>query len=53
VGEALRSVYFNVIVVRTADKNAPWVKQLVALYHSTTIRSFIIRRLNGSIYPAF
>jgi len=53
VGEALRSVYSNVIAVRTADKDKPWVHALVALYHSTEIRGFIIRHFNGTIYPAF
>lgn len=53
VGEALHSVYSNVIAVRTADKDKPWVRQLVALYHSNEIRGFIIRHFNGTIYPAF
>lgn len=53
VGEALRSVYANVLVVRTADKNAPWAKQLVAIYHSNAIRGFILRTFGGTIYPAF
>lgn len=53
VGEAGRSPYSNIIVVRTADKNAPWVKQLVALYHSTAIRGYILRNFGGSIFPAF
>ena len=39
VGEALRSPYSNVLVVRTSDLNAPWAKQLLALYHSTEIRA--------------
>lgn len=53
VGEAQKSVYANVIVVRTVDKDQPWVNQLVALYHSTEIRRFIVRRFGSSIYPAF
>jgi D-methionine transport system substrate-binding protein len=53
VGEALRSPYSNVIAVRTADQNAAWAKQLVALYHSTEIRGFILRHFGGTIFPAF
>jgi D-methionine transport system substrate-binding protein len=53
VGEALRSPYSNVIAVRVADRNAGWAKQLVALYHSTEIRGFILRHFGGTIFPAF
>ncbi len=53
VGEALHSPYSNVLVVRTADANAPWAKQLLALYHSTEIRGFILRHFGGTIFPAF
>jgi D-methionine transport system substrate-binding protein len=53
VGEALRSVYSNVIAVRSADQGKPWVSQLVAIYHSSAIRGFIIRHFGGTIYPAF
>jgi D-methionine transport system substrate-binding protein len=53
VGEALRSVYSNIIAVRTADQGKPWVKELVSIYHSNAIRGFIIRHFGGTIYPAF
>ncbi len=53
VGEALRSPYSNVLVVRAADANKPWAKQLMALYHSTEVRGYIIRQFNGAIFPAF
>jgi len=53
VGEALRSPYSNVIAVRAADQNAAWAKQLVALYHSSVIRGFILRHFGGTIFPAF
>ncbi len=53
VGEALRSPYSNVIAVRSADRDQPWVKQLVALYHSSDMRGYILRHFGGSIYPAF
>lgn len=53
VGEALRSVYSNVIAVRTADADKPWVKELVDIYHSSAIRGFIIRHFGGTVFPAF
>jgi len=53
VGEALRSPYSNILVVRTADINKPWAKQLVALYHSSEIRGYILRHFGGAIFPAF
>ncbi|MGD0473938.1 MAG: MetQ/NlpA family ABC transporter substrate-binding protein [Candidatus Velthaea sp.] len=53
VGEALQSVYSNIIAVRTVDQGKPWVAQLVAVYHSSAIRGFIIRHFGGTIYPAF
>jgi D-methionine transport system substrate-binding protein len=52
-GEASRSPYSNIIVVRAADRNAAWAKELVALYQSGEIRAFILRHFGGSIYPAF
>jgi D-methionine transport system substrate-binding protein len=53
VGEALKSPYSNIIVVRTADQNQPWAKALVALYHSSEIRGYILRHFGGTIFPAF
>lgn len=53
VGEALRSPYSNILVVRTADANKPWAKQLVGFYHSSDIRGFILRHFGGTIFPAF
>jgi D-methionine transport system substrate-binding protein len=53
VGEAARSPYSNILVVRTGDRNAPWAKELVSLYHSNAIRGYILRAFGGTIYPAF
>jgi D-methionine transport system substrate-binding protein len=53
VGAALHSVYSNIIAVRTVDRDKPWVKQLIAIYHSSAIRGYIIRTFGGTIYPAF
>ncbi len=53
VGEALRSPYSNIIAVRDTDRNAPWARELVSIYHSTAIRGYILRQFGGTIFPAF
>src|SRR5690606_36567593 len=39
--EDSESPYANLIVVRRADKDAPWVKTLVESYHDDSIKAFI------------
>ena len=41
--EAADSPYVNVIVVRQADAQKPWVKQLVDAYHSDEVKRYIAR----------
>lgn len=43
----------NLIVVRTADKDKPWVKKLVAAYHSDHIRQFILQKFGDFAIPSF
>jgi D-methionine transport system substrate-binding protein len=45
--------YANVIAVRTADKDKPWVKILVESYQSPEIRDFILTRFKGAVLPAW
>ena len=45
--------YVNIIVVREADKNQPWVAKLVKAYHSDEIRQFIDKEFKGSVMPGF
>lgn len=47
------SPYANVIVVRKADENAPWVAQLVEAYHSPEVKSFIQEEYKGAVIPAW
>jgi len=47
------SPYANVIVTRTQDKDAPWVKTLVESYHDDAIREFIETKYEGSVLPVF
>jgi D-methionine transport system substrate-binding protein len=51
--EDVHSPYANLIAVRTQDKDKPWVKQLVAAYHSQEVRNFINTQFKGAMVPAF
>lgn len=41
--------YVNVIAVREADKDKPWVKTLVEAYHSPEIKAFVTERFKGNV----
>ncbi|QUS40518.1 MetQ/NlpA family ABC transporter substrate-binding protein [Tardiphaga alba] len=41
--------YANIIVVRTADKDKPWVKTLVESYQSPEVKAFIEEKFKGSV----
>lgn len=41
--------YANVIAVRTADKDKPWVKTLVESYQSPEIKEFIATKFKGAV----
>ncbi len=41
--------YVNVIAVRAADKDKPWVKTLVESYHSPEVRAFIETKFQGAV----
>ena len=51
--ESADSPYANVIVARTEDKDADWVKQFVSVYHSDDIRDFIEKTYGGAVVPVF
>jgi len=51
--EAADSPYANILVIRTADKDQPWVGKLVKAYHSPTVRRFIDEAFKGSVVAAF
>ncbi|MCI5851809.1 MAG: MetQ/NlpA family ABC transporter substrate-binding protein [Sutterellaceae bacterium] len=53
VEDAKSSAYANVIVVRTADKNKPWVSTLIKAYHSPNVKSFIQKRFGDTTIPAW
>lgn len=51
--ENAKGPYVNVIAVREADKNKPWVAKLLKAYHSEEIRKFIDAEFKGSVLPGF
>lgn len=51
--EGSESPYANVIVVRSADKDAPWVKTLVEAYHDDSIKAFINEEFKGALIPSW
>lgn len=51
--EDVHSPYANLIAVRAQDKDKPWVKKLVAAYHSQAVRDFIDTQFKGAMVPSF
>ncbi|MDX1084780.1 MetQ/NlpA family lipoprotein [Sinorhizobium medicae] len=51
--ESEKSPYANVIAVRAADKDAPWVKTLVEAYHDEKIKTFIVEHFKGALIPSW
>ena len=51
--EGSESPYANVIVVRSVDKDAPWVKTLVEAYHDDSIKAFINDHYKGAIIASW
>jgi len=51
--EEAKSPYANLIAVRTADKDKPWVAKLVKAYQSPEVKTFVSEKFAGSMVPAF
>ena len=51
--EDAKSPYANILAVRTADKDKPWVAKLVKAYQSPEVKSFVSENFAGSMVPAF
>ena len=51
--EEAKSPYANLLAVRTADKDKPWVAKLVKAFQSPEVRSFVSEKFAGSMVPAF
>lgn len=51
--EGEKAPYVNLIAVRTADKDAAWVKQFVGVYHTDEVRQFVLDTFKGAVVPAW
>ena len=51
--ESKDSPYVNLLVVRKADADKPWVKKLVAAYHSEEVRKLILAKWPGVVVPGW
>ncbi|WP_372400109.1 MetQ/NlpA family ABC transporter substrate-binding protein [Azospirillum sp. HJ39] len=51
--ESADSPYANVIAVRKADKDKPWVAKLVKAYNSPEVKDFILTKFKNAVVPAF
>jgi D-methionine transport system substrate-binding protein len=51
--ESSESPYANLIAVRQADQNTPWVRRLVAAYQTQEVKDFVQATFQGAVVPAF
>lgn len=51
--EGAKSPYVNIIAVRDADKDKPWVAKLVKAYQSDEVKQFIQTEFKGSVLAGF
>jgi D-methionine transport system substrate-binding protein len=45
--------YVNIIVVRTEDKDKPWVKTLIESYHSPEVKTFVEKTFKGAVLTSW
>ena len=45
--------YTNIIAVRSADKEKPWVKTLVQSYQTPEVREFVLTKFKGAVLPSW
>jgi D-methionine transport system substrate-binding protein len=45
--------YVNLLAVRAADKDKPWVKTLVDSYRSPEVKAFVESKFQGAVLPAW
>lgn len=53
LSEGEKAPYVNVIAVRGADRDAPWVKQLVDAYQTDEVKQFALETFKGAVVPAW
>ena len=45
--------YVNLIAVRAADKDKPWVKTLVESYQTPEVKEFVLAKFKGAVLPSW
>jgi D-methionine transport system substrate-binding protein len=45
--------YANIIAVRTKDKDASWVKTLIAAYHTPEVKAFLANKFKGAVLASW
>lgn len=45
--------YVNIIAIREADRNKPWVAKLIAAYHSPEVKQYIDTKYGGAVIAAW
>ena len=45
--------YVNIIAIRAADKDKPWVAKLIAAYHSPEVKQFVEGKYAGAVITAW
>ena len=45
--------YVNLIAVRAADKDKPWVKTLVDSYRTPEVKEFVLSKFKGAVLPSW
>lgn len=45
--------YVNIIAVRTADKDKPWVKTLIEAYRSPEVKAFVETKFGGAVLTSW
>jgi D-methionine transport system substrate-binding protein len=51
--EGAKAPYVNLIAVKTADKDAPWVKTLVESYHTLEVKAFVDETFKGAVVTSW
>lgn len=51
--EASTGPYANVLAIRAADKDKPWVAKLVKAYHSPEVKKFVQEKYKGSVITSW
>ncbi len=51
--EDAKGPYVNVLAIREADRNKPWVAKLVAAYHSPEVKQFVESKFGGAVITSW